>query len=326
MAKRKTTRKKKVRKKSRKSKLVTSSLLKAFVGIAVVLLLVVLAGVLIHFLIPPEKPLRPRSAAEKSIPATQKPIAKIPEFEIYPKKEIPPEPTPVKPPPPPKKQLPLVAIIIDDLGYDKKIAENLSELNSNITFSILPHSPFQDSIIQLSERQGLETMLHLPMEPIEYPHVDPGPGTLLTSMTPDQLIRQLKENLNAVPHVKGVNNHMGSKMTAESSQMYQIFSILKKRDLYFIDSRTSAQTLCKPSARLLQIPFAQRDVFLDHVQEPQFIRKQVKELIRIARRNGYAVGIGHPHSTTYNVLREMLPELKKAVQLVPASKIVHRLG
>ena len=90
MAKRKTTRKKKVRKKSRKNKLVTSSLLKAFVGIAVVLLLVVLAGVLIHFLIPPEKPLRPRSAAEKSIPATQKPIAKIPEFEIYPKKEIPP--------------------------------------------------------------------------------------------------------------------------------------------------------------------------------------------------------------------------------------------
>jgi polysaccharide deacetylase 2 family uncharacterized protein YibQ len=108
--------------------------------------------------------------------------------------------------------------------------------------------------------------------------------------------------------------------------MYQIFSILKKRGLYFIDSRTSAQTLCKPSARLLQIPFAQRDVFLDHEQAPQFIRKQVKELIRIARRNGYAVGIGHPHSTTYEVLREMLPELKKAVQLVPVSKIVHRLG
>jgi hypothetical protein len=119
---------------------------------------------------------------------------------------------------------------------------------------------------------------------------------------------------------------MGSKMTAESSQMYQIFSILKKRGLYFVDSRTSAQTLCKPSARLLQIPFAQRDVFLDHLPEARFIRKQVKELIRIARRNGYAVGIGHPHSTTYEVLREMLPELQKEVQLVPASKIVNLLG
>ena len=119
---------------------------------------------------------------------------------------------------------------------------------------------------------------------------------------------------------------MGSKMTAESGQMYQIFSILKKRDLYFVDSRTSAQTLCKPSARLFQIPFAQRDVFLDHRQDARFIRRQIKELIRIARRNGYAVGIGHPHTTTYEVLREMLPELKKVVQLVPASEIVHLLG
>ncbi len=93
-----------------------------------------------------------------------------------------------------------------------------------------------------------------------------------------------------------------------------------------MDSRTSAQTLGKPSARLFQIPFAQRDVFLDHLQDAQSIRKQIKELIRIAQRNGYAVGIGHPHSTTYKVLREMLPELNKEVQLVPASKIVHLLG
>ena len=326
MAKRKTTRKKTVRKKSRKNKLFKSSLLKTFVGVACLLVLVVLAGVLAHFLITPEKPLRPRVAADKSVPAAKRPIAKIPTFEIYPKKEIPPEKKPIKPPPPEKKQLPLVAIIIDDLGYDKKIAEKFSRLHANITFSILPHSPFQDSIARLSKDKGLETMLHLPMEPIEYPNVDPGPGTLLTSMTPDQLIRQLKDNLKAVPHAKGVNNHMGSKMTAESSQMYQIFSILKKRGLYFVDSRTSPKTLCKPSARLLQIPFAQRDVFLDHQQEARFIRKQVKELIRIARRNGYAVGIGHPHSTTYKVLREMLPELNKAVQLVPVSKIVHLLG
>lgn len=326
MAKRKTTRKKKARKKSRKNKPLASPLLKAFAGIAGVFLLVVLAGVLVHFLIPTEKPSRPRSAPAESIPRAKKPIAKIPEFEIYPKKEIPAPPKPLKQPPLEKKQLPLVAIIIDDLGYDKKIAESLIELNAEFTFSILPHSPFQDSIARLSNSQGLEIMLHLPMEPIEYPHVNPGPGTLLTAMTPDQLIDQLKKNLDAVPHVKGVNNHMGSKMTAESNQMYQIFSILKKKNLYFIDSRTTAQTLCKPSARLLQIPFAQRDVFIDHRQEPRFIRKQLKELIKIARRNGYAVGIGHPHSSTYKVLREMLPELKKAVQLVPASKIVHRLG
>ena len=326
MAKRKTTRKKKSRRKPRKNKLIKSSLLKAFVGVACIFVLVVLAGVAAHFFIKPEKPLRPLITPEKSLPATKKPVAKTPAFEIYPEKEIPPEKKPPIPPPPKSNGLPLVAIIIDDLGYDQNIARELSKLNSKLTFSILPHSPFQTEIVRLSKDKDIETMLHLPMEPVEYPKVDPGPGTLLTSMTPDQLIHQLKQNLNAIPNAKGVNNHMGSKMTAESGQMYQIFSILKKKKLYFVDSRTSAETLCKPSARLFQIKFAQRDVFLDHLQETQYIRQQIKELIRIARRNGYAVGIGHPHPITFEVLREMLPDLQKAVQLVPASKIVQRVG
>ncbi len=299
---------------------------KAFAGVAILLFLVALAGLVAHYLITPAKPQRTAAAPAKSAPAIKEPIANIPTFEIYPQKDIPPEKKSIKvPPPPDEKQLPQVAIIIDDLGYDRKLAEKLCELNAVFTFSILPFSPFQDSIANLSKARGLEIMLHLPMEPIEYPAVNPGPGTLLTSMTPDQLIHQLKENLKAVPYIKGVNNHMGSKMTAESSQMYQIFSVLKERNLYFIDSRTTSQTLCKSSARLFQIPFAQRDVFLDHLQDAEFIHRQIKELVRIARRNGYAVGIGHPHLITYNILREMLPELQKEVKLVPASAIVHRV-
>jgi polysaccharide deacetylase 2 family uncharacterized protein YibQ len=326
MAKRNSTRRKKKPKKSRKNNLFNRSLFKAFAGVAMLLFLVALAGLLAHYLITPDKPSRTTTAPRKSIPSATEPIADIPTFEIYPKKEIPPDKKPIKAPPPDKKQLPLVAIIIDDLGYDRQIAEKLSKIDAVLTFSILPHSPFQVTIASLSKAKGIEIMLHLPMEPIEYPAVNPGPGTLLTSMTPDQLIHQLKENLAAVPFAKGVNNHMGSKMTAESSQMYQIFSVLKERNLYFIDSRTTARTLCKPSARLFQIPFAQRDVFLDHLQNAEFIRKQIKELISVARRNGYAVGIGHPHVITYNILREMLPELQKEVKLVPASEIVHLLG
>jgi len=322
MAKRKSTTKKKPRKKSRKNKLFKSSIVKAFAGLAILVVMVAIAGLLAHFLIPTEKPSK---ADQPSVtaPKTQKQLAKIPPYEIYPPKEIPLEKPPIKKPPRDLKQLPLVAIIIDDMGYDKKIAKKLSQLNGGITFSILPHSPYQESVARLAHKNGLGTMLHLPMEPFEYPQVDPGPGTLLTTMTPDQLIRTLKNNLAAVPHIKGVNNHMGSKMTAESSQLYQIFSILKKRNLYFIDSRTSVKTVCKPSARLFQIPFAQRDVFLDHFQEPDFIRKQIKELIRIAQRHGQAVGIGHPHTITYEILREMMPELEKKVKLVPASEIVH---
>jgi polysaccharide deacetylase 2 family uncharacterized protein YibQ len=325
MANRKPTRRKKKVKKSRKNYSNKRSLFKAFGGVAILLLLVALAGLLAHYLIAPAKPPRTAAAPPKSAPTIKEPIAKIPTFEIYPKKDIPPDKKSIKVPPPDKKQLPQVAIIIDDLGYDHKLAEKLCELNAVFTFSILPYSPFQDSIANLSRARGLEVMLHLPMEPIEYPAVNPGPGTLLTSMTPDQLIHQLKEDLKAVPYIKGVNNHMGSKMTAESSQMYQIFSVLKERNLYFIDSRTTSQTLCKSSARLFQIPFAQRDVFLDHLQDAEFIHRQIKELVRVARRNGYAVGIGHPHLITYNILRELLPGLQKEVKLVPASAIVHRV-
>jgi polysaccharide deacetylase 2 family uncharacterized protein YibQ len=324
MPKRKATRKKKIRRKSSNNNLFQSSLAKVLAGVSILVLLVVTAGLLMHFLVSPDKPSKSVSPV-KSVPPTPQTSAKSPAFEIYPSKKIPSVKKPVKSTTPAKHR-PLVAIIIDDLGYDKKIAIKFSKLNAVLTFSILPHSPFQKTIAHLSREKGFDIMLHLPMEPVEYPDVNPGPGTLLTSMTPDQLTRQLENDLDAVPFIKGVNNHMGSKMTAASSQMYQIFTILKKRGLYFVDSRTTVETLCKPSARLFQIPFAQRDVFLDHVATVEFIRKQLNELVRIAQHNGYAVGIGHPHSLTYQVLREMLPELQKKVRLVPASEIVDLVG
>jgi polysaccharide deacetylase 2 family uncharacterized protein YibQ len=345
MATRTPTRRKKNSKKRGRKSSAKSPLLRAFGGLAILLLLVALAGVAAHYFINPAKPQRPAAPAKlppaakapavkapaaeapaAKEPVVKEPVAEIPTFEIYPQKDIPAEKQSAKPQPPDEKKLPRVAIIIDDLGYDRKLAKKLADLNAVLTFSILPYGPYKDSIADMLNDRGLEIMLHLPMEPMEYPAVNPGPGTLLTSMTPDQLISQLKENLNAVPYIKGVNNHMGSKMTAESGQMYQIFSVLKERNLFFIDSRTTPRTLCKPSARLFQILFAQRDVFLDHLQDADFIRRQVKELVRIARRNGYAVGIGHPHLITYTILREMLPELQTQVQLVPASEIVHHVG
>jgi polysaccharide deacetylase 2 family uncharacterized protein YibQ len=283
---------------------------------------------------PPKKPSQALSFS-KSTQAKKQPLKKKPAFEIYPQEKIPareplakidiPKSIPA-PKPTPFEKLPRVALIIDDLGYDKKMAQKFLELEINLTISILPHSPFQNKIARLASSKGLEIMLHLPMEPVEYPEVNPGPGTLLSSMSPDELINQLEENLNTLPSVKGVNNHMGSKLTAESAQMYQIFSVLKHRGLFFVDSRTTSDSICKPSARLFQVPFAERDIFIDHFQKPDFIRKQIKELIRIAKLNGEAIGILHPHSTTYRILQEMMPDLQNQVQLVPASKIVHPIG
>ena len=282
-------------------------------------------AIIAHYLIPAEKP--PHPASIKTPTTIEKPSqTEKPTFEIYPKVEAKIEKPVAKPIIPPEYKLPAVAIIIDDLGYDRKIAEKFLELDVPLTFSILPFSPFQKKIARQAHEKGVEVMLHLPMEPMEYPAVNPGPGTLFKDMPPDRLISQLEKDLDTIPEIKGVNNHMGSKLTTESNQLYQIFSVLKRRGLFFVDSRTTADTLCKPSARMFKVPFAERDVFLDHHQQPEFIREQIKTLIEIARRHGTAVGIAHPHSTTYTVLKEMLPELKENVRLVPASEIVRIIG
>jgi polysaccharide deacetylase 2 family uncharacterized protein YibQ len=165
-------------------------------------------------------------------------------------------------------------------------------------------------------------MLHLPMEPKEFPGVNPGPGALLNQMTPDEFIGQLKADIDRIPGLKGVNNHMGSAISTSPERMRQIFTILKKDGLYYIDSRTTAETVARPSAELLQIPFTERDIFIDHFENQRFIRKQLHKLIKRAQRQGYAVGIAHPHAVTCKVLADLLPGLKKSVQLVPASMVI----
>jgi len=313
MAKKKIRGARKLGKKRGKDSIRKTNLIKAFSGLGVLILLVVVAGVLAHHLISRKYPIAP---------VTKPHVTKTPRFEVYPKHEIPPRkplPRPIIPIP---KKLPKIAIIVDDIGYDKHMAEKFLGLDTVLTFSILPYSPYQKSIARAARSKGFDVMLHLPMEPHEYPLINPGPGALLTSMSPDQLIRQLEKDLDVVPFVQGVNNHMGSKMTTVSSQLNQIFSVLKKRNLFFIDSRTTADTLCKPSAHLFQIPFAEKDVFIDHIQTPDFIRRKLFLLVEIAHSHGMAVGIAHPHTVTYKVLREVLPELKKKAILVKASEIV----
>ncbi len=264
---------------------------------------------------------RKQAAVEETAPEPDK-IADKPDYEIFPKAPEPEKrPEPVPPPKVPGKK-PIVSIIIDDLGYERGIAEKFLSLECPLTYAILPKSPHLREIAEQAHQRGCQVMLHQPMEPRRYPRVDPGPGALLSKMSTNERLRVLKENLDAVPHIHGVNNHMGSKMTADSAHMNQVLSILKKRGLYFIDSRTTPETLSRSSARLFHVPFAERDVFLDHVPEPGFIRSQLQRLVSVAKEKGRAVGIGHPYAATYRVLSEELPGLKKRVRLVPASEVV----
>ena len=322
MAKRKSSPRKKSRRTTGSKPKTTLGwqLFKAFIGLTILVAVVVGFGFLTHYMAK-DKPL-PVAEMPGKISRIKVPHDPKPTFEIYPKENIPLQ----KPIVELEGRQPRIAIIIDDLGHDRRQAAKFISLGDDLTLSILPYGAHQKDIAQKAHAKGCELMLHLPMEPDEYPIVNPGKGALLTSMTPDQLIDQLMADVEAVPHIRGVNNHMGSKLTAESAQMYQILSVLKKRKLYFIDSRTTDRTLCRPSARLLQVPFAARDVFIDNVQTHQAIRRQLEKLVLIAGSHGEAIGIGHPYQATYEILKEMLPELKKKVVLVPASKLVRIVG
>jgi uncharacterized protein len=318
--------KKNTKKKSRGLKI---PLFKAGLGVLILIVLVAAAGVLIHRMMARRQSVAPVLSVEKM------PEKEIPAYEIYPKEplapsipapEPKPKPKPIpKPEPIPRPRLPELGIIIDDIGYDPALAKKFLTLDPSLTLSILPKSPFNQKIAKIARDKGFEIMLHLPMEPKEYPGVQPGPGALLTSMSPDELIRQLEENLEDIPGIKGVNNHMGSKMTADSARMDQIFSILKKRGLYFIDSKTTSDSVCRQSAALFKIPFSERDVFIDHFQEARFIRNQIELLVKIAERHGTSIGIAHPHDLTYQMLRDMLPDLKKKANIVPVSRLVKKM-
>jgi len=261
--KRKPAVKHKTRKRASKQPSLRFQLIRVAVALMVLVGLVVAAGLITHHIVsrPPPSPVLP--TLDAAVPSA--PSYPLPAFEIYPDRDIPVRQRHPESRKPARIEKPKVAIIIDDLGYDPAMAERFLSLGEPVTFSILPHAPFSRTIARKAESKGIEIMLHLPMEPDEYPQVDPGPGALMSAMSPDELIAQLKRNLDGIPAVRGVNNRMGSRLTANSSQLYQVFSVLKKRDLYFIDSRTTPNTLCRPSARIFKLRFSERDVFLDHV-------------------------------------------------------------
>lgn len=263
-----------------------------------------------------------KKMAPEKPPQPSQPIIPEPPFEIYPEKEPAIEVEAPLDRELPPDTLPRIAIIIDDLGQDKRIAQKFLDLPGPLTLSVLPHLPHTRLVADTARAQQWEVMVHLPMEPQEYPSVNPGPGALLASMVPDVLIAQLRKNLAAVPGAVGANNHMGSRLTAQSGQMEQVFSELKRHNLFFIDSRTSTDSVALATARLFKIPFGQRHVFLDHRPNRQFIEKQLKLLQKKAQRYGTAIGIGHPYQVTWQVLSEAIPRLKETVRFIPASQAV----
>jgi polysaccharide deacetylase 2 family uncharacterized protein YibQ len=229
-------------------------------------------------------------------------------------------PPKIKPPPirPPRPRL---AIVVDDLGADKRIAEELLRLDAFLTFSILPFQPHSRRIAQRAHAQGKEIILHLPLEPRGFPLKDPGKGALFVAMSERELLGQLRKDLDAVPFIVGVNNHMGSRFMEHAAAVRLVMGELKKRGLFFLDSRTTAKTEGYQIARELALLAGERDIFLDNENDVQDIRAQLEGLIRLARDHGTAIGICHPYPATITVLKGMIAKIKaQGIRIVPLSQ------
>ncbi len=216
-----------------------------------------------------------------------------------------------------------VAILIDDLGNDLAVVDRISRWREPLSAAVLPELSGSARAARQLEASGVEVLLHLPMEPKGFPSVRPGPGVLLRAQSDEELGRTLESDLDTVPGAVGVNNHMGSAATADPRVMRTVMRVLSRRGLFFVDSRTTESTVAETEARAAGVPAVSRRVFLDDTATEEAVEKSLGELAARARREGSAVGIGHPRAATLAVLERELPQLRsQGVRLVKVGELV----
>lgn len=217
--------------------------------------------------------------------------------------------------PPPYK----IAIIIDDLGDKLAVGKRVIDLPGDINCSFIPFLDHTAELAQRAWRSGKEVMLHMPMQAQSHPHRLEGGLTL--EMDQQEVGVRLQRALSAVPHVAGVNNHMGSLLTTKTAYMRRFMAeLIRSKPVFFVDSFTIHDSIALQVAQELGIPSVRRHVFLDHDPSLPAITAQFERLLRLARAQGYAIAIGHPHGTTLSFLEEWLPRLDSiGFELVPVS-------
>ena len=202
-----------------------------------------------------------------------------------------------------------IAIVLDDWGYNFNNFAILQNIQAPLTLSILPNLPYSTKVAEEANKSGFEVILHLPMEPHEKIGLEK--NTILVSMDAKNIEDILGNDLNSIPHAKGASNHMGSRATEDSRVVKIILKDLKRRHLYFLDSFSSAKSVCVPIANQVGIKVYKRDMFLDNIEEYGYIRKQIAKLKARAKVYGSAIGIGHDRKITLEVLSEIIPQLQR---------------
>lgn len=212
-----------------------------------------------------------------------------------------------------------LALVIDDFGYRQHNEEQIITLSPNITIAVLPHSPNAARIATFAHTHGNDVIIHLPMAPISKQPLEI--DTLFPYMDEQQIHQIVTNAVQRVPYAVGVNNHMGSLMTGDLTGMQYVMKTLANYPFFFLDSKTIGHTEVKSAAKIYNIPVITRDVFLDDQQIESAIAHQFDLAMNLARKNGSAIAIGHPHPQTVNVLKNKLATLPTDIELVKARQL-----
>jgi polysaccharide deacetylase 2 family uncharacterized protein YibQ len=220
---------------------------------------------------------------------------------------------------------PQLALIVDDCGQWIATERGFVALEIPLTLSVLPDVPYTNVIATEASDAGKGVMLHLPMETLS--GLNPGPGEVTTEMSDAQIVAQVQSDLAEVPLARGVNNHEGSKASADTRVMRAVLGVLAQRSLFFIDSRTNAASVGEVTARAMGVPTAARDVFLDNQADVAYSEAQLSQAAAIAQRTGSAIAIGHPRPTTLAAVRAMIPRLQAlGIRFVLVQDLVGKNG
>lgn len=216
-----------------------------------------------------------------------------------------------------------ISIIIDDLGDLHQNGVRTIRLPGQITCAFIPHTPYSKPLARAAHQLGKEVMIHMPMESQDDRRL--GAGGLRLEMTKQEFKRTLLDGITSIPYASGLNNHMGSLLTRHPGHMQWLMETLEESGpLFFIDSRTSPQSVALQLARENSIPSRQRDIFLDDDPAPAAVARQFTLLIKQARKRGSAIAIGHPYNSTLTLLEQQLPRLQaEGLKLVPVSELLH---
>lgn len=211
---------------------------------------------------------------------------------------------------------PRISLIIDDIGYRLNDDRRAIALPGPLAYAVLPHTPYARRMATLAFSLDKDILVHLPMEALHANHLL-GPGALTRNMDETEFTETIYQNIDSIPHAIGISNHMGSLLTTSYQAMRWLMRTINSTGLFYMDSFTVADSVADESALQYRVPYLRRDVFLDDTPEPAVIRARFQELIQMARDQGSAIGIGHPHPQTIDTLAELLPELQRSdVQLI----------